>query len=323
MRDLRPADRARVRDALQWATSKLSQCSHEAPVGSAETPFLDSLLLLSLATGEPTERLLASMPDEVSREAIARFVRLVDQRCRGTPVSYIRGVKEFYGRQFTVNPAVLVPRPDSELVVETAIEIVDQLGDGGESAHVHDACTGSGCIAITIAAERPAIIVSASDLDQGALLVAAANRDRLLGPPTDGAHVAGLPLWRSDVLEALPRESRARRLPPAKIITANPPYLTDTEYEHLRTRGWPEPETALRGGADGLELIRTLARQAVTVLPPLGYLVVEIGAGQRSACSNVLADCGFHEIETRRDLAGRDRVLVARRSAQRTHGNDD
>lgn len=322
MRDRCPPERTRVRDVLHWATMELRQCLQDAPSGSAETPYLDSLLLLSLATGEPTERLLAALPDEVGEDALRRFVRLLDQRCRGTPVSYLRGTKEFYGREFCVNPAVLVPRPDTELLVESAIGIVDSLATEPGSLHLHDAFTGSGCIALTIAAERPDIMVSGSDVDDSALLVATANRARLL-PPATRPSGERVPFWRSDVLDAAPREIRARELPAPKIITANPPYLTDSEYEGLRGRGWPEPEAALRGGADGLDLVRKLALQAVTLLPPLGYLLVEVGSQQRSTGMGILADAGFDDIEVQRDLAGRDRVLVARRPAQRRHGNDD
>ncbi len=322
MRDLRSPERSRVRDVLQWATSELRRCLKDAPLGSADTPYLDALLLLSLATGEPTERLLASLPEEVSEDALGRFVRLLDRRCRGTPVSYIRGIKEFYGREFSVNPAVLVPRPDSELLVETALEALDSLAMVTDTLHLHDAFTGSGCIAITIAAERPGIVVSGSDIDDSALLVAAANRTRLLAPVADPP-ADRVPLWRSNVLDAAAHECRIRRLPTPQIVAANPPYLSDTEYEGLRRSSWPEPERALRGGSDGLDLFRKLAHQAVTLLPPLGYLVSEVGSQQGVIGARILAEAGFRDVEVRQDLAGRDRVLIARRSTQRRHGNDD
>ncbi len=313
MRDPRSSPDPLVRELLRWATSRLSECLREAPFGSGETPYLDSLLLLSFATGEPTERLLAMLPDTVDEKTVMRFVGLVAERCRGIPVSYIRGVKEFYGRDFVVSPAVLVPRPDSEILVEAALSLVDQAAER-ENLHLHDACTGSGCIAVTIAAERPHVVVSASDIDPETLQIAAENRDRLLGP-APAADWTRLHLWQSDLLLGLRDECRRRGLENPGIITANPPYLTDTEYATLRASSWPEPEHALRGGRDGLDPLRRLAAQAVTALPPGGYLVVEIGPEQGTIACAILEERGFGEIEIRTDLAARDRVVLGRHTA--------
>jgi release factor glutamine methyltransferase len=311
MRDSPASPNPLVRDLLRWATSRLSECLRDAPFGSGDTPYLDSLLLLSFVMGEPTERLLASFADPVDEDSVTRFLDLVATRCRGIPVSYIRGIKEFYGREFVVSPAVLVPRPDSEILVETVVSLVDEMAGADLNQHVHDACTGSGCIAITIAAERPGLVVSASDVDPDALRIAALNRDRLLGPaPSVGW--TRLHLWESDFLSELRDECDQRRLDAPQIITANPPYLTDTEYGTLRAAHWPEPEHALRGGRDGLDPLRGLAVQAVTALPPGGYLVVEIGPEQAAVASDVLVRYGFDGIAVRKDLAERDRVIVAR-----------
>jgi release factor glutamine methyltransferase len=298
-----------VRSLLLWATNRLRGCLADAPVGSAETPYLDSLLLLGLATGEPSERLMAFLPDEVEEAAVERFASYIERRCRGEPVSYIRGVKEFYGRAFIVSTAVLVPRPETELLVETALELANATRSSPERSsdaplHVHDACTGSGCVAITLAFEQPELVVSASDIDPAVLGVARTNRDRL--------GVRSLPLWRSDLLDRLPAECAERNLARPVIITANPPYLTDSEYGMMKDRRWPEPERALRGGADGLDLVRRLAAQAMTLLPPHGYLIIEIGERQGPAAKQVLLDAGFEEAAIRSDLAGRDRVAVGR-----------
>jgi len=298
-----PQDR-RVRPLLSWATGRLRSCLERAPRGSAETPYLDALLLLGVASGEPTERLMASLPDEVTVKTVERFAALVEKRCTGMPISYIRGVKEFYGREFLVSPAVLVPRPDTEVLVQTVLELLD--GRSGPPGHVHDTCTGSGCIAVTLAAERPALTVSASDLSGDALALARRNADRLVGPDR-------ISVWRSDLLAGLPRQCERRNLPRPHVITANPPYLTDTEYGAMRDAGWPEPRLALAGGPDGLGILRQLADEAVTRLPEGGYLVVEIGPEQAATGTAILAGRGFPEVMVRQDLAGRDRVLVARR----------
>lgn len=300
-----PADGATVRDALRWATERVRACLRDALEGSADTPYLDALVLLSHALGEPTERVMASFPDAVPAAALERFRAFVERRCAGLPVSYIRGVKEFYGREFVVSPAVLVPRPDTEVLVEEALRLVDALAPGGEPPHVHDACTGSGCVAVTIAAERPHLAVSASDVDEDALEVARTNAARLAGER--------VLVWRSDLLSRLAAESARHRLPAPKIITANPPYLTDTEYRKMRDAGWPEPAGALAAGEDGLSTIRALAREAVTVLPHGGYLVLEIGREQGAAGRSVLEDAGFADVRIRRDLAGRDRIVTGLR----------
>ncbi len=304
MSDRNPPQERRVRRLLQWGTARLRTCLSGAPVGSAETPYLDSLLLLAFASGEPTERLMAFLPDELPPGSVSRFAELVDQRCTGMPVSYIRGTKEFYGRDFIVSPEVLVPRPDTEILTETALEIID--GFTGGAPHVHDACTGSGCVAITIAAERPSVTVSASDISPEALAIAQRNSNEILSTRFDF-------LWRSDLLEDLEHNCAGLGLPKPGIITANPPYLTDTEYRIIQDSGWPEPEQALRAGVDGLDLIRRLAAQAVTVLPSGGYLVMEIGSSQGDHAAAILEELGFSKIDVRPDLAGRERVVVAQK----------
>ncbi|MFW6312404.1 MAG: peptide chain release factor N(5)-glutamine methyltransferase [Spirochaetota bacterium] len=304
MSDRIPPQERRVRRLLRWATTRLRACLAEAPAGSAETPYLDSLLLLSLASGESSERLMASMPDELPRPAVARFAELVEQRCTGMPISYIRGRKEFYGRDFTVSPDVLVPRPDTEILVETALEIIDAWD--GEPPHVHDTCTGTGCVAITIAAERPSVAVSASDISPAALEIARRNSHDILARPLRG-------IWKSDLLEGLEQKWAELDLERPAIITANPPYLTDNEYRIMRSSGWPEPEQALRAGTDGLDLIRRLSGQAVALLPPGGYLVMEMGSQQGARGAEILEERGFSGVDIRRDLAGRERVAVARK----------
>jgi release factor glutamine methyltransferase len=304
MCDANPPQERRVRRLLSWATARIRACLEGATAGSADTPYLDALLLLSLASGEPTERLMAFLPDELPERTVLSFAGLVEERCAGTPVSYIRGTKEFYGREFVVSPAVLVPRPDTETLVETVLELLDAWD--GSPPHLHDACTGSGCIAVTLAAEAPTLQVTASDVSDAALAVARRNAERLVGADRVG-------IWLSDLLDRLPGACTARGLVPPRIITANPPYLTDTEYEAMRDSGWPEPGLALAAGADGLDYVRRLAAEAVTQLAPDGYLVVEIGPAQGESGTEIVSGCGFAEVTVRKDLAGRDRVLIARR----------
>ncbi|MGD0726942.1 MAG: peptide chain release factor N(5)-glutamine methyltransferase [Spirochaetia bacterium] len=258
-----------------------------------DTPLLDALVLLAHARGTDKEHLLASLPDSVSAEEEERYRALVDKRCAGTPVSYIRQVKEFYGLEFFVDERVLVPRPDTEVLVEKVLQLV--RGDP-RLRRVHDACTGSGCIGIALQRTVPVLEVSASDISPPALVVAGVNAERLLG--------RGLPSFRSDLLEGVPG--------PFEVIASNPPYLRDDEVADMCKLGWPEPELALRGGADGTVLAEKLIRSAPGKLVPGGWLVLEAAPPQFNKLYALMDQAGFHTIDVEKDLAGSDRVLAGR-----------
>ncbi len=258
-----------------------------------DTPLLDALVLLAHARGTDKEHLLASLPDSVSPQEEERYRALVDKRCAGTPVSYIRHVKEFYGLDFFVDERVLVPRPDTEVLVEKVLRLV--RGDP-RLRRVHDTCTGSGCIGIALQRTLPVLEVSASDISPPALEVAGMNAERLLG--------RGLPSFRSDLLEGVPG--------PFEVITSNPPYLRDDEVADMRKLGWPEPELALRGGADGTVLAEKLIRSAPGKLVPGGWLVLEAAPSQFNKLYALMDQAGFHSIDVEKDLAGSDRVLAGR-----------
>ena len=163
---------------------------------------------------------------------------------------------------------------------------------------VHDSCTGRGCVAISVKHSFPTVRVSGSDISREALQVAALNARRLLPPQ-------GIRLYRSDLLARVPGGY--------DLITANPPYLTDGEVENMRKIGWPEPAMALRGGIDGMDFLRRLTRQALRKLRRRGYLLLEAASTQMSMLERELADQGYGEIEVIPDLAGRARVIRARR----------
>jgi release factor glutamine methyltransferase len=258
-----------------------------------ETPLLDALVLLAHALGTTKERLMASLPDPVAPEAEAIFRGLVDQRCAGMPVSYIRRVKEFYGLDFYVDERVLVPRPDTEVVVEKVLRVL--RGDP-RLRRVHDACTGSGCIAVALKSAVPALEVSASDISGPALEVAAANARSILGNE--------LPSWRSDLLEAVPG--------PLDIIACNPPYLRDDEVADMRRLRWPEPELALAGGTDGTAIAQRLIRASPERLVPGGWLILEAAPAQFARLYAFMDQAGFHSIDVEKDLGGRDRVIAGR-----------
>jgi len=260
-----------------------------------DTPMLDATVLLSEALETSKERLLASLPDPMDEEGLSRFLSFVDLRCAGLPVSYIRKKKEFFSLEFHVDERVLVPRPDTEILVEEALRT---LKANPQAKRVHDACTGSGCVAIALKHSIPELKVSASDMSVEALQVAAHNARRLL-PATR------IRLYRSDLLAGIPGRY--------DLITANPPYLTDLEVENMRKVGWPEPELALQGGVHGTDLLHRLIRQSPRKLHSDGHLVFEAASEQMPVLQRELADQGFEEITVTPDLAGRDRVIKARR----------
>ncbi len=280
-----------VHGLLRQASQSLQQAS--------DTPWLDACVLLARASGISREQLLASYPDSVTPAAHEAFTGLLEHRRRGVPIAYLLGFKEFYGLEFTVNRAVLIPRPDSELVVEIALRLLAEFPRAPHSPHsprsprLHDCCTGSGCIAIAIAHELPEAEVSASDISEAALRAARKNADRL---------IAGrLRLFRSDLLAAVPGRF--------EVITANPPYLTEFEIEKLASG---EPREALLGGPDGLDPYRRLIPEAVDKITMNGYLVLEGGHDQHHNIGALMTSAGFTSITHYRDLGGNLRVTVGR-----------
>jgi release factor glutamine methyltransferase len=259
-----------------------------------ETPLLDATVLLGEALGLSKEQLLSRPEAAVEEEGFRRFEEFLDRRCRGIPVSYIRRRKEFFSLEFYVDERVMVPRPDTEALVEEALRLLDRRP---EARLVHDACTGSGCVAIALQHSRPELLVSASDASAGAEEVFRLNCRRLLGRE--------LPFHRSDLLKQVAG--------PYDLITANPPYLQDREVEDMQKVGWPEPREALAGGPDGTAFLADLIRQAPGRLAPRGLLLLEADPSQAAFVRQRLELGGFLEVQIVPDLAGRPRVIRGRR----------
>ncbi|HTO23579.1 MAG TPA: peptide chain release factor N(5)-glutamine methyltransferase [Spirochaetia bacterium] len=258
-----------------------------------QTPLLDAVVLLGHALGTTKEKLLAALPDPADPSAAERFRAFVDLRCSGVPVSYIRRVKEFYGLEFYVDERVLVPRPDTEVLVEKVLQVVRA---DPAVRRVHDACTGSGCIAVSLKHAVPELELSASDISGDALEVAALNAERILG--------SRLPSFSSDLLDSVPG--------PFDLIASNPPYLRDDEVEGLRKLGWREPELALAGGRDGTSLAQRLIRDAPSRLGPGGWLMLEAAPQQINKLYAFMDQAGFRTIDVEKDLAGSSRVIAGR-----------
>jgi release factor glutamine methyltransferase len=221
----------------------------------------------------------------------------VARRAAREPVAYIVGRREFYGRTYRVTPDVLIPRPETELIVDAALgAIAARPGEAG--VDILDVGTGSGCLAITLALECPGARLAATDISAGALEVAAGNAR---------AHgVVGRIAFRHEALVG----GRARAY---DLIVSNPPYVAEADRASLPAdvREF-EPAAALFGGPDGLEVIRALLPEAARALRPGGVVIMEIGHGQAAALARLIEPAGLVWVETRADLSGTPRVITAR-----------
>lgn len=289
-----------VRDALKEGAATLT--------GSG-TPFLDASLLLAGALGMKVDALYAAGPEALGEDGVGRYREALARRASGVPVAYILGYKEFWGRRFAVDERVLVPRPETELLVEASLALGDAAERAsGRPARFHEACCGSGCVAISVAAERPAWEVSASDISAEALEVARANAAALLDPDRRGGPVA---FARSDLLASVAVRGAAA----FDIIAANPPYVASSEVDGLLAEGWTEPRLALDGGEDGLDAYRRLVPEAARLLAAGGWLLVEADGAQARELRRLFAQAGFVETGSLPDLAGQPRVTRGRMPA--------
>lgn len=253
-------------------------------------PRLDALALLAEVLDRPRSWLLAHDDARIAAEARARYRDLLARRAAGEPLAYLLGSKEFFGLALAVTPDVLVPRPETETLVEWALELlpVDRV------AAVVDLGTGSGAIALALAQQRPRAQLTAVDASAPALAVAAANGR------SHGLAVEWLP---SDWFGAL----AGRRF---DVIVSNPPYIA-TGDAHLEALTH-EPRQALTSGPDGLDAIRHLVGAASAHLRPARWLLLEHGHDQAPAVQALLAGAGFGEVRTRCDLAGLPRCTGGR-----------
>lgn len=257
-------------------------------VAKQQIDRLDARLLLEYATGCSHTDFLARPETLVIAPAYTQFTEWVARRAAGEPLAYLVGEAEFRGRVFQVSPTVLIPRPETEVLIELALERLQGLA----SPRVLDLGTGSGIVAISLALECPAAAVTAVDLSAEAIRVAQNNAGRL------GAKIK---FCQSDWFENLTAET-------FDLIVSNPPYVADGD-PHLALNGLPfEPKMALTDGADGLACIRRIVAGAGNYLVPGGGLFFEHGYDQGAAVRDLLSDKGFGKVATWLDLAGIDRV---------------
>lgn len=267
-----------------------------ALLGEKPQAVIESKVLLLRAAALTEERYITAPHKTCSSRAEAHFLRLVEKRLRGVPLSYLTGVKEFWSIPFEVTPSVLVPRPETEVLVEKVLELASRENDS-----ILDVGTGSGCIAVALAKELPRARVEAVDISERALRVARRN-----AALHKAKHVH---FHKSDLFSAF-RGTGVR----FDFIVSNPPYISRGDWDGLppEVRDF-EPRRALLAGESGLEMIERLVRRARTFLRPGGYLIFEIGDGQRDKVLSLFGK-RWTEIETAWDLAGIPRVITARRA---------
>ncbi|HZZ84072.1 MAG TPA: peptide chain release factor N(5)-glutamine methyltransferase [Anaeromyxobacteraceae bacterium] len=268
---------------LSWTQGFFARSEVDAPRLTAE-------LLLAHALRCDRVRLYLDFDKPLGEPELTAFRELVKRRAAGEPTAYLVGKKEFYGRPFRVDRRVLVPRPETELLVEAAL---GALPAGGAAL---DLCTGTGCIALTLALEKPGVRVAAVDLSPDALAVARDNATAL------GAEVE---LLQGDLFAPLPPERRF------DVIASNPPYIPSGELPGLSREVRQEPALALDGGPDGLAVARRLVAEARARLAPGGTLLVELHESHAESLPALCRAAGFAKVALHKDLAGLPRFVVA------------
>ncbi len=252
------------------------------------TPALDSELLLAHALGVDRVRLRSHPEEAATDDAAARFLALIERRAAGEPVAYILGRRGFWTLELSVNPAVLVPRPETELLVERALAL-----HSGAEATVADLGTGSGAIALALASARPRWRITATDLSAEALDVARTNASAL--------GLSCVEMVQGDWLACL----RGRSF---DLLVSNPPYVAADDPVLRDPELMREPRLALVAAEDGLAALRAIIRDAPDHLEPGGWLLLEHGAGQAAPVAGALVARGFAQVRSHRDLAGRERM---------------
>lgn len=278
---------ARIGETLMQATAQLAKLAHTSPRLEAE-------LLLSEATGWSRTRLIAWPEQTLDPVAATRFETLLQRRLSGEPIAYIRARQAFWTFELKVSPATLIPRPETELLVETALALLTQ----STPLRIADLGTGSGAIAAALASERPEWHIIATDHSLAALRIARENFNAL-----GLRHISTL---ACDWLAAIGPAS-------FDAILGNPPYIAAGDAHLGRGDLRFEPRAALSSGDDGLDAIRTLARDAPRCLRQHGLLMVEHGFDQGQAVRALFHEHGLRDLETRQDLAGLDRITLGRR----------
>ena len=283
-----PEERWTVRKVIGWTASHFEKQKVDAPRLTAE-------MLLAHLLNTDRVKLYADIDRPLEKSELTAYRGLIQRRIAGEPTQYLVGSKLFYNRRFAVDPRVLIPRSETELLVEAVLRELPE----GATEKVLDLCTGSGCIGITLACERKGLSVTATDISPGACEVAKANAAALA--VADRVAVLG-----GDLFAPLPKGERF------SVITANAPYVKSGELKGLQREVQKEPTLALDGGPEGLDVIARIAAEAKAWLADGGRLALEIGDAQGPQVKDILVRAGYRDVVIERDLARLDRLAFAR-----------
>ena len=291
----------KIKEALIEASCKISK-------KWADTPLLDAQVMLQKITGMTKEALLASYNCEINENILDTFNMMAEKRVSGYPVAYITGEKEFFGRSFYVNENTLIPRRDTETIIETVLEESAKLfkeinlpplrqpmlQPAPQPIKILDLCTGSGCIAITLKSELgEKAIVEASDISEETENIFYKNCENILGKK--------LSFYKSDLFNSITNMYH--------IIVSNPPYLKNSYVDKMVSNNWPEPEISLRGGNDGLDFIRKIIKESEKHIEKGGMLCMEADPSQMNIIQELLIKNNFRYISIKKDMAQRERVI--------------
>jgi len=254
-----------------------------------DSALLDAEVLLCLAIDKPRSHLRA-WPDKLLQpEQLAAFSVLLEQRQQGMPIAYITGNREFWSRDFQVSPDVLIPRPDTELLIELSLQLIP----ADEPFKIIDLGTGSGIIAITLAAERPHAQISATDVSLAALRIAQLNADK--------HHINNIQFYQSNWYAGVPDTK-------FNLIISNPPYIAEDDSHLQQGDVRFEPLTALCAAEQGLSDIKIIATLARNHLEPKGHLLIEHGYDQQQQVQALFKDLHYDKVQIYKDLSGQPRV---------------
>jgi release factor glutamine methyltransferase len=280
----------RLRECLEQGAARLGAGPHP------DRARRDAEALLLHLTGKNRAWMLAHESDDFGGCVAIQYASLLERRLAGEPIQYITGEAEFYGLPFRVTPHVLIPRPETEHLVETVIA----LCRGMERPRIVDVGTGSGAIAVGLAHELPQAQVTATDLSDAAIEIAQENAAR-------NGLAGRIRLVQGDLLGPFAGQQ-------FDVVASNPPYVSTADRATLAVEVREhEPAMALFAGADGMTMYRRLIPQAAAVLVTGGHIVLEIGYDQKQAIGNLLAESGYQEVEFVPDLQGIARVAIGRR----------
>lgn len=260
-----------------------------------ENYFYETRELMAFILNKTKEWVTTNIENEIDEESYNKFLKLHKERIQGIPLQYILGEQYFMGLKFLVNKDVLIPRPDTEILVYEVLELVKKHN---ENVKILDLCTGSGCIAISLAKNVENAEIFASDISNKALIVAE-NNSKL--------NETNVKFLKSDMFQDIEEKD-------FDIIVSNPPYIASGDMASLSKEVLEEPHGALDGGADGLNFYRCIAENALNYLNKNGTLALEIGYNQAEGIFDILKKFKYNNIRLVKDYSGNDRVIIAQNS---------